>query len=188
MTLTAIKDLWRSLLTRTTDENSGLSLAVFRIGFGLLVAASQIRFLAKGWVEACYLSTDFHFTYAYFEWVKPLAPPAAMYALVVLSLLAALCVAAGRCYHPAATVLFLSFTYLELIEQSWYLNHYYFVSLAAFLLCLVPANQRLVLGKIRPPVLLPRLYTDIFRMQNTLVYFYAGLAKLRSDWLSAAQP
>ncbi|MEO0628932.1 MAG: hypothetical protein AAFY91_18190, partial [Bacteroidota bacterium] len=46
----------RGLIIAGTFENRGRSLAIFRIGFGLLVFVSQVRFLLKGWVEACYLS------------------------------------------------------------------------------------------------------------------------------------
>ena len=45
---------------------------MFRISFGLLVAASMIRFVAKGWVESLYLAPAHHLTYARFEWVRPL--------------------------------------------------------------------------------------------------------------------
>ncbi|MEM8583496.1 MAG: HTTM domain-containing protein [Bacteroidota bacterium] len=174
--------------TAEPHSNKGLSLAVFRIGFGLLVFISQIRFLLKGWVDACYLSTDFHFTYQYFSWVKPLSPDWLMYALVIVSALAALLVAIGLCYRWAAIVLFLSFTYLELIEQSWYLNHYYLVALLAFLLCWLPADNCLSMRSWLPRRSIPIWYADVIRLQLGLVYFFAGLAKLRSDWLLEAQP
>ncbi|MEL6391698.1 MAG: HTTM domain-containing protein [Bacteroidota bacterium] len=171
-----------------TFENRGRSLAIFRIGFGLLVFVSQVRFLLKGWVEACYLSTDFHFMYQYFSWVRPLSPDWLMYALVIGSALAALLVAIGLWYRLAAVVLFLSFTYLELIEQSWYLNHYYLVALIAFLLCWLPADNCLSARSWEPRRSIPLLYTNIIRLQLGLVYFFAGLAKVRSDWLFEAQP
>ncbi|MEM6398373.1 MAG: HTTM domain-containing protein [Bacteroidota bacterium] len=165
-----------------------MSLAIFRISFGLLVFISQVRFLLKGWVEACYLSTDFHFTYQYFHWVEPLSPDWLMYALVVVTALSGLLVAIGLWYRVSTIILFFSFTYLELIEQSWYLNHYYLVSLLAFLLCWLPADNCLSVRSWQPRERIPILYTNIIRLQLSLVYFFAGLAKLRSDWLLEAQP
>ena len=45
-------------------------LAVFRIGFGLMMAISIIRFWSYGWIELLYLNPKFHFKYFGFEWVK----------------------------------------------------------------------------------------------------------------------
>jgi hypothetical protein len=47
-------------------------LAVFRIGFGLMMLVSIIRFWSYGWIEKLYLKPDFHFSYYGFEWVKPI--------------------------------------------------------------------------------------------------------------------
>ena len=48
------------------------SLTVYRIGFGILVMFSIIRFWSRGWIEKLYLEPDFHFTYLGFSWVEPL--------------------------------------------------------------------------------------------------------------------
>jgi hypothetical protein len=43
------------------------SLVAFRILFGLLMSASMVRFLVKGWVEELYLQPTFFFTYPGFH-------------------------------------------------------------------------------------------------------------------------
>ena len=42
------------------------------MAFGLLVVASTVRFLARGWVGSLYLAPEHHLTYPGFDWVAPL--------------------------------------------------------------------------------------------------------------------
>src|SRR4026209_1618252 len=104
------------------------SLAAFRIMFGLLMAAGIIRFRAKGWVSELYTKPLFHFSYPGFEWVRAL-PEGFMQAHFVFLALLALGIAAGLFYRVCIALFFVGFTYVELIDQTLYLNHYYLVSL-----------------------------------------------------------
>ncbi|UOB17996.1 HTTM domain-containing protein [Abyssalbus ytuae] len=169
-----------------------LPLAIYRMAFGFLMFFSQIRFIYKGWVEDCYLNPEFHFTYTGFEWIKPFESPALMYGMVILCACMALFIALGFLYRISTILFFISFTYLELIEKAWYLNHYYFVSLVAFLLCLVPANANFSLdARLFPAIkkeLIPSWGINIFKLQISIVYFFAGLAKIKTDWLLHALP
>ncbi|GHC47193.1 type I deoxyribonuclease HsdR [Ulvibacter litoralis] len=148
--------------------------------------------MANGWVEACYLSPEFHFTYQYFGWIHPPESATLMYSIVVLSALAALCIGLGFLYRIATIVFFVSFTYLELIEQSWYLNHYYFVSIIAFLLCFIPAHKDYSIDAIWMKKLRSKSVASwtvfILKIQISIVYLFAGIAKLKPDWLLEAMP
>ncbi|QIX62865.1 HTTM domain-containing protein [Hymenobacter sp. BT18] len=165
-------------------------LATFRLAFGLLVLASVVRFWAKGWIAELYLQPKFFFSYYGFEWIKPLGPYT--YGLFAVCGVCALLVAVGYWYHTAAAGLFLSFTYIELMDKSTYLNHYYFVSLVALLLVVLPAGRYFSLDAHRPPSRwrnqVPRWTVDALRLLMGIVYVYAGLAKLNSDWLIHAMP
>jgi hypothetical protein len=153
--------------------------------------ASILRFILKGWVAELYIDPVYHFTYYGFGWVKPLGEWG-MYGLFTLLALTALCIMLGLFYRVSATLFFLAFTYVELIDKATYLNHYYFVSIISFLLTLVPAHRYFSLDIWRKPALLathvPRWTVGIFQWQLGLVYFYAGLAKLNYDWLFQAMP
>lgn len=166
-------------------------LAVFRIIFGGMMLGSIIRFMAKGWVRELYLEPGFFFSYYGFEWVKPLGAWG-MYTLFIVMAFAAACIMLGLWYRPAAILFFLLFTYIELIDLTNYLNHYYFVSLVSLLLILVPANRYFSLDVWRRPSLrcteVPAWMINIFKLQLGIVYFYAGLAKLHPEWLLEAQP
>lgn len=167
------------------------STAVFRIGFGLLVAASMVRFIAKGWVARLYLEPPHHLTYARFEWVRPL-PAAAMYAVMVGLVLAGLGIAAGWRTRLCATAFTAGFAYTELIEASLYLNHYWFVTLAGFLLIVLPTDTYWSVdsrrGRVARSTTVPAVVVWTIRAQIAVVYVFAGLAKINTDWLVRGLP
>lgn len=167
------------------------SVAVFRIGFGLLVAFSSLRFLWKGWVDTLYLAPENHLTYRWFGWVAPL--PAPWMHLVVLSLAAlGICIALGYRHRLATALFIVGFGYTELIETSLYLNHYWFITLAAVLLLLLPAHRHWSLdamsGRVASCPHVEAWVVWALRAQVGIVYVFAGLAKLNGDWLFHAQP
>lgn len=165
-------------------------LAVFRIFFGGMMFFGVLRFWANGWIEKLYLEPDFHFTYYGFEWVRPLGPWT--YGLFVLCGLAALGIALGWRYRWSSVLFFLSFTYIELMDKTTYLNHYYFISLVSFVMIFLPAHSYFSLDAARRESLrfqrVPQYTIDILKLMLALVYIYAGLAKLNSDWLLEALP
>jgi hypothetical protein len=165
-------------------------LAVFRISFGLMMFASIVRFWLNGWIEKLYITPKFHFSYYGFEWVRPLGD--LTYLLFIICGISALFVAMGYKYRIAIILLFLSFTYIELMDKTTYLNHYYFISILGFLLIFLPANAYFSLDAWKDPrkafQKIPRWNIDAIKLLLAIVYFYAGLAKLNSDWLLRAMP
>lgn len=174
----------------TTPVNNG-SLALFRMVFGALMLASTIRFVYRGWVSEFYIQPQYHFTYVGFEWVQPL-PSAAMYGLYAALCLFSLMIMVGALYRLAIVLFFIVFTYIEFIDKTYYLNHYYFVSLLSFLLIWLPLNQRWAIDSwLRPSLratVAPFWTVALIQLQLALVYCFAGIAKLNSDWLLRAMP
>ena len=172
------------------DPVSSAPLVIFRVIFGLMMLASIIRFAAKGWIDKLYIQPDFHFSYYGFEWVQPLGQWT--YLLFAICGLSALMVALGWKYRIAIITFFLSFTYIELMDKTTYLNHYYFISLMSFVLIFLPANVRFSVDAARndypPKQQVPRWTILAVQLLLGIVYFYAGLAKLNSDWLLHAMP
>ncbi len=154
------------------------SLAAFRVLFGALLLASTLRFAARGWISSMYVEPAHHFPYWGFEWLRPW-PGVGMYLHFAALALAALWLALGPRPRLAALACFALFTYVELLDKAAYLNHYYFVSVVLLLLTLLPSEAR------RPA---PAWALVALRLQVGLVYGFAGLAKLRGDWLLRAQP
>lgn len=166
------------------------SLAVFRVVFGMMIFISTIRFWAKGWINELYIQPQYFFHYYGFEWVQPMGQYT--YALFALCGISALLFAAGLWYRLSALLLFLSFTYIELMDKTNYLNHYYFVSLVLFLMIWLPANANFSVDAVRKPSVqnrfIPRWTIGSIRLMMGILYVYAGLAKLNSDWLVEAMP
>jgi hypothetical protein len=167
------------------------AIVVFRIAFGLLVTISALRFLAFGWVDDFFLRPGFHFKYWGFAWVQPLPAPW-MHALFGALALFGVFVSVGLFYRAAAALLVLGFTYVQLLDVTTYLNHYYLVSLLGALLVVIPAHRAWSLDALWRPGLrrahLPAWCTYLLRFQVAVVYVNAGLAKLTADWLLHAQP
>lgn len=166
------------------------SLAVFRAVFGAMLLFSAIRFWLKGWIEELYIKPAFFFHYYGFDWITP--PGQFTYLLFIICGISALFFALGWYYRIASVLLFLSFTYIELMDKTNYLNHYYFVTLVLFLMMWLPANVNFSIDAIRKPKISKRfipLWTiGSIRLMMGIVYVYAGLAKLNSDWLLNAMP
>ena len=167
-----------------------VTLAFFRLAFGFMMLFSLIRFASYNWIEKFYIEPQFHFTYYGFSWVKSLG--SFTYLLFVIAGFSALLVAIGYKYRIAIITLFLSFTYIELIDKTTYLNHYYFISVISFVMIFLPANASFSLDTLKNPKIsfqkTPSWTIDILKLLLGIVYFYAGLAKLNSDWLLDAMP
>ena len=165
-------------------------LAVFRFFFGLLMFISTVRFWSYGWIDSVYIQPKFYFTYYGFGFVKPLGEWT--YLLFLICAISSLAICVGYKYRIAIVMFFLSFTYIELIDKTPYLNHYYFVSLVSFLLIFLPANASFSIDAFLNPkkhfTHIPKWTIDSIKLILFIVYFYAGLAKLNSDWLMEALP
>ena len=173
------------------EPRDAAALAAFRVLFGVVMAVSTARFLAYGWVEELYVAPRFLFTYWGFGWVRPLPGPA-MVGLHVALLVASVCVAAGLWYRVAIAAFALGFTYLQLLDVTNYLNHYYLVTLLGWLLVALPLGRVFSVDAWRKPgaalTHLPAWMTYLLRLQVGIVYVFAGLAKANGDWLFHAQP
>lgn len=176
----------KTYLSQTTNT---APLAVFRVLFGFMMFLSIVRFWYHGWIDLLYIQPKFHFTYFGFEFVKPLG--VYTYLLFGICGLSAVFVALGYKYRMAIIVFFLSFTYIELMDKTTYLNHYYFITLLSFLMIFLPANACFSIDNLlrkKTYINIPKWTIDSVKLLLGIVYFYAGLAKLNSDWLFKAMP
>lgn len=184
----SIKNNCQSYLKRST---SIAPLVVFRIVYGAVMTFSTIRFICKDWVHLFYGVPKFFFSYYGFEWIKPLNEQS-MSILFILMAYSFFMVMIGAWYRIFSILSFLTFTYTELIDQTNYLNHYYFISLVAFIMLFMPAYRSFSIDTWRKPALaithIPLVYIHIIQFQLAIVYFYAGIAKLNADWLLRAMP
>jgi len=174
----------------TNKYTEAAPLAVFRMLFGLMMLASLIRFWSYGWIDKLYIQPKFFFSYYGFEWVQPLG--IYTYLIFIICALSAIGVMLGFKYKCAISIFFLSFTYIELMDKTTYLNHYYFISVLSFLMIFLPANAYFSIDAFKNIKqsfqYIPKWTIDSVKLLLGVVYFYAGLAKLNSDWLFKAMP
>ena len=173
------------------QEKSIAPLITFRVLFGFIMAVSIVRFALHGWINELYIEPSFFFTYYGFDWIRPLGSTG-MYLLFGLVFTSSIGIMIGFFYRFSAVIFFLSFTYIELIDKTNYLNHYYFVSIVAFILIWLPAHRSLSLDvqskRISQLRMIPCGAINILKIQLIIVYFFAGLAKLNPYWIFEASP
>ena len=174
---------------RPFDLTSSAPLATFRIFFGLMMLFSLIRFWLNGWIETLYIEPEFHFKYFGFSWVSDWG--AYTYLLFIICGLSTIFITLGLFYRYAIAIFFVSFTYIELIDKTTYLNHYYFISVLSLLLFFIPANAIFSIDSKIFKNIKAKVYNyHILSIKGLIfiIYFCAGLAKINSDWLLNAQP
>lgn len=162
------------------------SLVVFRIAFGLIMLWETWRYTSFGWVTSHWIEPEFHFTYFGFGWVQPW-PGVGMYIHWGVLAVLAICITLGLFYRIAMALFFVGFTYVFLLEQAQYLNHFYLVCLISFTLIFVPAHRAFSLdARLRPSIrsdTAPAWSLGLVMFQVGIAYFYAGVAKINEDWL-----
>ena len=174
---------------RLFDLTCSAPLATFRIFFGLMMLFSLIRFWSNGWIKTLYIDPNFHFKYFGFNWVSDWGQYT--YLLFIICGLSTILITLGMFYRFGMAIFFLSFTYIELIDKTTYLNHYYFISVLALLLLFIPANATFSIDSKIFKKIKAKVYNyHILSIKGLIfiIYFCAGLAKINSDWLLNAQP
>lgn len=171
-------------------DSKAAPLAVFRLLFGMLMFISVIRFWWNGWIEKLYIEPEFHFHYSGFGWVE--IPGNFTYVLFILLAISSIFIAVGFRYKLAISSFFLLFTYIELLDKTTYLNHYYFISILSFLMIFLPMHRYFSIDAQRSPTIavefVPNWTINALKLLLAIVYIYAGIAKINSDWMLRAMP
>ena len=166
-------------------------LNAFRFLFGLVIAWGAWRMYRDGWIPEHWAHGEFHFPYWRLDFVRP-PPGDGMDVLLILLGVSALCVALGLLYRLSIVLLFAVFTYIFLVEEARYLNHFYLVCLISLLMVFVPAHRGWSLDALLRPSLrgteIPRWGTLCLQAQVSVAMVFGGVAKLNHDWLFRLEP
>lgn len=160
------------------------SIGAFRIMFGLVMFAYGLHTLRAGYLYDSYVRPHMQFTYLGFGWITPLPYPGLVVLTVVLIVCAA-CITLGVYQRLAAAAFGIGWTYIFLLDKAYYINHFYLVSLVTLLLAVLPAS-----GTYTPrwagyaATTASAWHLWALRAQFGILYFYAGLAKIQSDWIA----
>ena len=177
---------WADLRNRFYAPVDSSLLVFFRIAFGSIMIWEAWLMLSKNWVEEHYMPGVFHFTYWPFDFVQPWPSPGMEIHIIAIGVLGGM-IALGLFYRFAAVCLFFAFTYVFLLEQTRYLNHFYLVCLFSCLLIFLPLNRQFSLDALisreEKPRPMPTWALWILRFQVAAPMFFSGIAKLNADWL-----
>jgi vitamin K-dependent gamma-carboxylase len=166
------------------------SLAMYRILFGAMGVLGALRFFWYGWIDQLYIQPKIYFPYWLMKWVHPWPAPWMQLHFVAMAI-AAFLVCIGLYTRASAIVYFLLFTYVELIDRTTYLNHYYFISLMALVLACLPVGELWSADVWRRGARFERVpawMVWLVRGQVGVVYLGAALAKVGHDWLVCGEP
>lgn len=164
------------------------SVVFLRVAFAAIMVWHVGLFFWRGWIDYFFIAPPHHLSYFGFEWVQPL-PGEGMRWVYCLMGLAAIGVGIGMFYRLSAVVLFVTYTWSFLAEAALFQNHYYMMSLIAFLLILIPAHRSHSMDADMFPDQaagwIPNWCRWSLMFLVALPYVYGGIAKLNGDWLNA---
>jgi len=174
------KDRLKNLFTHVDIS----SIIFFRIAFGILMFIEVIRYFDR--IERYWLIPKYHFSYLPFDFITPF-PGNGMYILFGFMLVFSVLIIAGLFYRISMILFFLSFTYVFLLEQSRYLNHFYLIILISFVMIFIPANKTISFDrkifKTKHSETCEAWSLWLLRFMIALPYFFGGIAKINGDWL-----
>ena len=161
-------------------------LVFFRIAGGGLITIELIGELVTDYRKP-FLFQHFHFSYLFFQWLEPW-PPLGVHAHMIFNIAMGVLVTVGLFYRASAVLLFLGTASLFLMEKAAYINHTYLYILVSFILIFIPAHHAISFDARRRPEIrsgsAPAWALYLLLFQISVVYIFAGIAKLNPDWLS----
>lgn len=161
-------------------------LAWFRIAFGFVMTCYAAKSLLTGSVRMMYVEPNFHFKYFGFHWV-PVLPEAGMFGFFVALGILAFMLTLGLCYRFTSIAFAIAFTWLFLMDRTYYQNHYYLVTMLSWMMAILPAGKIFALDVIGKPEksisTVPAWMLWVVRFHIGLPYFMGGIAKMDGDWL-----
>lgn len=167
------------------------SIVFFRLIFGMILLYESFFFLSNNYIYWSYLEPQFLFKYYGFGWIQ-LWTGGGMYVCWTLLGVLAFFIIIGFCYRLSVFLYLLGFTYIFLVDQAIYLNHFYLVIIYLVIMCVVPAHRYLsVDSKIWPKThstTLPFWAIFLICAQLEIVLIHAGLVKINIDWIMRMQP
>ncbi|MFK7972035.1 MAG: HTTM domain-containing protein [Bacteroidia bacterium] len=174
-------------INKPTAYIDSAQMALFRMLFGFLLAAETGGAILTGWVRRGLVEPDFTFTFIGFEWLRIFNGPF-MYGWFAVMALLGIAVMLGWRYRLSLGFFTFMWTISYLMQKSHYNNHYYLLILLCLLMLLVPAHSWASLDARRDAriraLAIPAWTRDIIILLLGIVYTYAAIAKVQTDWLS----
>lgn len=159
-------------------NNDATTYEVFVTCFLGVILATLLRFWLLGWVETLYILPQYHFAFPGLP-KMPIGSPFLTWCLYGLMPLCVLFAMLRIWFRPALVLFLVIFSYFELLDAAYYLNHYILVILLTAQLVLLPRSKQ---------QRIPNYVYWLLRLQVVVVYWGAAIAKLDGDWLWHGEP
>jgi len=133
-----------------------------------------------------YSNSYFHFTYPFFGWIHPLAE-SLVNPFLWVAMLSAIMISIGLFYRVSTALYFLVYTYLFLIDVSYYNNHYYLIALVSGVMVFLNLANAFSLDSLifRSRGATPVWHRHFLAFHIILVYFFGGVSKLLNpQWIT----
>ena len=160
------------------------SLVLLRILFGGIGVYGFISSWVKG--EAADRFQGLAYRFSWSGYTVPSLGDAAIPYIYLLGLLGAIGISLGAYYRVSVLLFACCFGYLHRLDASNFINHYYLIELLALFFFFAPAHRNSSWDAYRRPAIRleqhPFFWLFCLRLQIAFVYFFAGWAKLSTDW------
>lgn len=181
----ARRSSWNHLLGAPVD---GAGLVAFRTLFGALLALGFARFLWQGWATPLFEEPTRFFKFWGLSWV-PVWSGAGIRAHYATLIALSLGMAFGIYPRLCAALLLVGFAWVQAMDVTNYLNHYVLALWLLGWLALAPAPRlRAAEENAGGEHGIPRFWYAGLRFQVGVVYVFAAVAKVGTDWLVHGQP
>lgn len=175
-------------MVRDFFSNRTINFSLFRLFFGLMMIP-QVLGLLPFIHELSNSTIVLH--YPYLNWVEAYSH-GLIDILGYTAILGAFLLAIGLLPRIGAVLFFVCFSYLFLIDISFYNNHYYLWCLISFLFIVVDLSNSINIKDVWKRNIINKeiAYSSIlpFKLLITIVYFYAAIAKMNPDWIQGYPP
>jgi len=176
-----------SLVGWLTAPADNSPLILFRVAFGLLIAAEGFGAILTGWVRRVFVEPQFTFNFIGLDFLQVFVGET-MYVVYGLLGVTGLMVMLGYRYRLAIVTYAVLWSISYLLQKTSYNNHYYLLMLLCWVMVLMPAHRYFSLDVrqnfVRKTLTCPRWCTVVFVVQLFIVYTFASLAKIYPDWLA----
>ncbi len=173
-------------LDKLFDPIRNTPIIYFRVIFGIALFIETMSDISSGKVKAQWIIPINNFTYWPFDFIKPLEGDGMVYLFYAMAFLS-IFITIGLFYRVSIFLFFISFAYVAFLDQSYYLNHFYLITLISLIMIFLPMNQRFAfdtrLGFSKKHDFAPKWSLNLLRFVVALPYFFGGLAKINPDWL-----
>lgn len=167
--------------TTLFEPVNATGIDAFRRIFAFFLIIQIYSFYSANIINYTFVLNQIRIPFDFAAWI-PLLPGKMMNLVLFVEFIGAVLLFSIKYARIGALIYLISFGYLLMVDVSYYNNHFYFI----LLLCLFFVFYNPL--KIGTTLFIPKILLNLFKFQVIVVYFFAGVVKLNTDWLINLEP